>query len=702
VPSEPPANPIDEDNMQKPTKPPTADSKMVPLADEDILDFAEEVLGSDTEDIIALDDETAGVSGKDDDVIDLTEMSDMPVEEDEDILDLTDELEEAVPEEGDIMALEEDTPASANFDDEILDLNAAIDELSGQEEEILDLEELAEEPVDSEEEIVVLDDVAEEPPVTVNMSMDEPGEFSIETDTIELTEADRKALEEEFGLEPETLGGRAAAQTKAPASAAPDESLDLDTVSGEMEETIELENPAEVGGEAPAPPVLDAGTEEEVLELSDSDQQLLEEELKMDFIDDDAPTDAPGRQKDTTPDDAEMRFDFNTEGLEEPSEAAGDPGADAPAVAADGESGEQILELTDEDAVALEDVLGSDFESDRPADTSAPAAEASVGDSEDDRFVIGEDSAAVTLAMSDAGESAIEEVQEEFLDLGELGNLDGNAPDSETTDAAPSEPPSTEDEIRLDLDEADLKDTVELSVGKEPATNEIPEEPLFLDEEEPSAEAESQVEAARADAEPTAAEEAPVASEQELAGDLGLDIEPDAVATDDRSEGDSTPAAAPYSTESLETGELDSPAEESDFIESLGMTIDSEGGLAGAFKAAGDRTAATEEKEMTVDFDQTESPGHKELHKVGDPISIRVKEPAFENHANEDDLLNKVFESETAPVSAAQLEQTVEKIVAKVLAEKVEVLLVDAIERAVTKEIERLKAQLLGAPGSDA
>jgi methylmalonyl-CoA mutase cobalamin-binding subunit len=105
---------------------------------------------------------------------------------------------------------------------------------------------------------------------------------------------------------------------------------------------------------------------------------------------------------------------------------------------------------------------------------------------------------------------------------------------------------------------------------------------------------------------------------------------------------------------------------------------------------------------MTVDFDQTESPGHKELHKVGDPISIRVKEPAFENHANEDDLLNKVFESETAPVSAAQLEQTVEKIVAKVLAEKVEVLLVDAIERAVTKEIERLKAQLLGAPGSDA
>ena len=98
---------------------------------------------------------------------------------------------------------------------------------------------------------------------------------------------------------------------------------------------------------------------------------------------------------------------------------------------------------------------------------------------------------------------------------------------------------------------------------------------------------------------------------------------------------------------------------------------------------------------MSVDFDHSENFEQTDLHKDADPISIRVKEPTTEDHADEDALLNKVFEPKLEAESTQELEQTVERVVGEMLSEKIETILADAIEKAVEKEIGRLKKLLL-------
>jgi hypothetical protein len=112
--------------------------------------------------------------------------------------------------------------------------------------------------------------------------------------------------------------------------------------------------------------------------------------------------------------------------------------------------------------------------------------------------------------------------------------------------------------------------------------------------------------------------------------------------------------------------------------------------------------ARSNEEQMTaetdMDFGPTDVDDDHDLHKVGDPISIRVKEPVTQNHEDEDTLLNSVFkpEPEVEELSSVQLEAAVERAVKKIFAEKIESILFDAIDRAVTKEISRLKTLILG------
>jgi hypothetical protein len=109
-----------------------------------------------------------------------------------------------------------------------------------------------------------------------------------------------------------------------------------------------------------------------------------------------------------------------------------------------------------------------------------------------------------------------------------------------------------------------------------------------------------------------------------------------------------------------------------------------------------DEKPLTTEPEM--DFGQDDAVDGQDLHKVEDPISIRVKEPAAENHADEDTLLNSVFEKgpDVEEFTPEQLESAVERAVNKIFAEKIESILFDAIDRAVTKEIGRLKTLIIG------
>ena len=99
-----------------------------------------------------------------------------------------------------------------------------------------------------------------------------------------------------------------------------------------------------------------------------------------------------------------------------------------------------------------------------------------------------------------------------------------------------------------------------------------------------------------------------------------------------------------------------------------------------------------------MDFDQVDATDENDLHKVGDPIMIRVKEPATPDHADEDTLLNDVFDQnpEAEALSSAPLEAAVERAVNKIFTEKIESMLFDAVERAVTKEISRLRTLILG------
>jgi hypothetical protein len=110
-----------------------------------------------------------------------------------------------------------------------------------------------------------------------------------------------------------------------------------------------------------------------------------------------------------------------------------------------------------------------------------------------------------------------------------------------------------------------------------------------------------------------------------------------------------------------------------------------------------------EEGTMSVHFANSDAFDPQDMHRVADPISIRVKEPAAGNddHANEDDLLNHVFDSESETISTDRLEAIVETAVNRILGEKIETILVDAIDRAVTREIDRLKQLVLGSEDTE-
>jgi hypothetical protein len=230
--------------------------------------------------------------------------------------------------------------------------------------------------------------------------------------------------------------------------------------------------------------------------------------------------------------------------------------------------------------------------------------------------------------------------------------------------------------------------------NEESAQDDAPESPGAF-AEEPILEAGELADNEQSQIDPTGAEDS-----QNLAGDLGLDIEGDAgkadeAAFDQASEGGIV--EEPLSAEAL----TDTEADEDEFIESLGMTIESEAGKAGAQSETEQIYDDQQVRDMSVDFDQPEAASQKDLHTMSDPISIRVKEPAAENHADEDELLNNVFEPEHEAAAPGNLEDTVERVVNKVFAQKIEAILVESIEKAVSSEIGRLKDLILGDLGKD-
>ncbi len=190
------------------------------LEDDDIIKFAEEVLGDPDDNIIELeDDETLKLEN--DDIIDLTEIADKQIQGDDDILDLTEDIEITPESEDELLELEDVAEDSMGVDETLTGLVEDEDEdvLTLLDEAVLDLDDVVEEITAVEQDIIAQEETVEDERLT------QSAEFMRATDSIELTEADRNALESEFGYE------------------APAESLsdphDLDTLtSGDIEEEI--------------------------------------------------------------------------------------------------------------------------------------------------------------------------------------------------------------------------------------------------------------------------------------------------------------------------------------------------------------------------------------------------------------------------------------------------------------------------------
>jgi hypothetical protein len=104
----------------------------------------------------------------------------------------------------------------------------------------------------------------------------------------------------------------------------------------------------------------------------------------------------------------------------------------------------------------------------------------------------------------------------------------------------------------------------------------------------------------------------------------------------------------------------------------------------------------TDDRDLNMEFEHPEPSEQQDLHRMADPISIRVKEPSVKDSANEDELLNRVFDAGLELPPREDLEEMVENTVRRLFAEKVEVILTQAIERALTREIERIKSLLTG------
>lgn len=248
--------------------------------DDDILDFAEEILGSsDDEEILDLEDDKAVSDEEEEDIIDLTEVAsnEMEDEDEEEILDLTDELEE-VPEDA-VMELNPDTETTAKKEDILVSPPEDLEDTAGAEGS-LELDDVAdtedEDALDVDGDLFALEDTDEDTDaVEVGSTR---ASFTVEADTIELSEADRNSLEEEFRYEPEpeTSPADAAPETSDPHSTDIIEAKepDIEVISVTSEDRSHPGNNADFEPESGDRPTVDdesnEAAEEIVLDFEDS------------------------------------------------------------------------------------------------------------------------------------------------------------------------------------------------------------------------------------------------------------------------------------------------------------------------------------------------------------------------------------------------------------------------------------------------
>lgn len=708
-----------DENQTKGTKPNL-------LGNDEILEFAEEVLGSSgSEEPINLDDAQEHTNEGSEEIIDLTEVADTPPSDDADVLDLTEIVAEPEDSEDEIIDLDEIAiPSADEQEEEIMELEEMIDNADDRDDEIVDLEEMAIEPTDDDDQYLDIEDID-----TSDITPDE-----LIPDSEEQDDGVAFIDEEELSLDVEDLGTIN--------DEALDEQLAFDTVqlegTFELDDTIEaaLKNSVPHDDLAPPEPAGAPDLPVEKLELSENEQKALEEELSMAFDEEDiedifestaesaeAPDDMDsiGIEAETLDVDIDL-MDIANE-LTTAQDTATDTGDQ---MTADFQEPSEIDPVPTDDELLPPEGLTIETEEMQPSDTDADVEFFETEELPDDRAA--ED--AVDLSGFEAGHLATaisSETPEPAISLdssfsepsADEDMASTGQPEVEEVFEVPAEPVSP-----IDLPE--VEDTAEISQpdfapddlsGLEPEAPGPPEDTfdaLFAEtpaEPDPASKIEiftetdqitpDQETAAGAETftEPLTAADMPAYADdsesQELGGltpDAPLELELDSEGEPEKSihvyhetspPKDFTPIEEPedLSIEGISAAEdMSSLEQTSGFVSTeISGTEELENGQA--------------PDELAVRFEKTESGKGLEIHSTADPISIKVKEHGVEDHANADDLL-KVFDKPPESDSLEDLEPAIERVVQKVLSEKIEGLLINAIESAVTREIDRLKGIL--------
>jgi hypothetical protein len=557
------------------------------LEDEDIIKFAEEVLGDPDDDIVELDDDET-LKLDNDDIIDLTEIADKQIQSDDDILDLTEDVEITQESKDEFLELDDVTQESKNDDETLSGLADGEDDLTLLDDAVLDLDDVVEEITAVEQDIIAQDDTIAEERLTPSAG------FMRATDNIELTEADQNALESEFGYETpvENRTDLDALNTLTSGDTEEEILLDFnDDVTEDAIEEVDLE--ADLLDDQPveAPAV---GGPHEKLALTETDRRILEEELGHDI-------------------------DGNAASL-----------------------------LADEDAAV--DTRSSletrNDESDQPGDPAEP--------------IRNENTVPLAAEEEYSGAADIAEIETDVDDAADM------AIGQDPTEPSPDRPESTDESLAMeeDPDQVAVVDDIE-------ADDSEPDTDVVMNDDDPVDEFDFDIDdtTERLDVDTDDLDFAPLTAEEELSVEALLaEVE----SPDDTEQPDKIDSKDARAAMNADTDESPPSAAQSD-----------------------EKQAAAE---LDMDFDPVEATDEHDLHKVGDPILIRVKEPAAPDHADEDTLLKDVFDQkpDAEALPSAALETAVEKAVNKIFAEKIESILFDAIDRAVTKEIGRLKTLILG------
>ena len=554
------------------------------LKDEDIIKFAEEVLGDPDDTIIELEDGEA-LEQENDDIIDLTEVAETEVKGDDDILDLTDDIEITMENEDSLIELEDITEESIETEETLVDLSDSQDDLTLLDDAVLDLDDVVEEISAVEQDIISQDDAAEDNQLTTSADTGQ------QTEPIELTDADREALESEFEYDDSSENLTSVDNLDSLSSDDIEEEILIDFNDDVIEDTSEAVDLASdlLDDQMDEPPSVEGPSEK--LELTDADRRLLEEELSLEI----------DKNTDEAPDEVELADNVESE-------------IDPP--------------VTDADDKEDEFDIG-DIETTTSPEVFEKAEDVSESDSDVDEIVD-------KVFDQDLAELSPEIPQnnDEFQNIEDAHDL-----------------VDTEDEIQTDGDKPDKADILE--------TKDLDDEFKFDFDETNE----------KSDAESDDIELPPLTPEEELSVEALLAEVETPEESDQTSDNHLETAHNEIETDSVAESIISESPEEK-----------------------------TPSAEAEINFSQNDTVDDQDLHKVEDPISIRVKEPATENHANEDTLLESVFEkdSEVNQFPSEQLENAVERAVNKIFAEKIESLLFDAIDRAVTKEIGRLKTLILG------